>query len=185
MNYKRVDCNMRAARTKYQSAKIDTKNMKPLLINNLEFAQKNIEITDDLNVADCPRLAETLSTSDEDVANIRYTLAGAAKKLHLPSLHLQVEAELPVLCQRCLEAMQINLNLAFNYLICENSPEEMDENDEMDWLEPTQHMNLGELIEDELLIAMPIAPTHAVDCAKANMQSGDKPNPFAVLKGKF
>ena len=176
---------MRAAWTKYLSARIDTKNVKPLLINNLEFAQKNLEITGDLIAADCARLAETLTLSDDNLANIRYTLSGAAKKLHLPSLHLSIDATLPVLCQRCLEAMQIHLNLAFDYLICENAPNETDENDEMDWLEPTQHMNLGELIEDELLIAMPIAPVHAADCAKASMQSGDKPNPFAVLKGRF
>ena len=159
--------------------------MKPTLINNLEFAQKNLEITGDLNVAECQRLAETLSKSAETPANIRYTLAGAAKKLHLPSLHLSVDATLPVLCQRCLEAMQVTLNLTFDYLICESALDEMDENDEMDWLEPAQRMNLGELIEDELLIAMPIAPVHATDCTKASMQSGDKPNPFAVLKGKF
>ena len=164
--------------------------MKPTLINNLEFAQKNLEITGDLNVAECQRLAETLSTSDENLAQekqtkVRYTLTGAAKKLHLPRLHLSVDATLPVLCQRCLEAMQVTLNLTFDYLICESALDEMDENDEMDWLEPAQRMNLGELIEDELLIAMPIAPVHATDCTKASMQSGDKPNPFAVLKGKF
>ena len=159
--------------------------MKPILINNLEFAQKNLEITGDLNAADCPRLAEMLAKTNEKPANIQYTLAGAAKKLHLPSLHLSLDATLPVLCQRCLGAMQINLNVTFDYLICENSPEEMDENDEMDWLEPAQRMDLGELIEDELLIAMPIAPVHAADCAKASMQSGDKPNPFALLKGRF
>ena len=62
---------------------------------------------------------------------------------------------------------------------------EFDENDEIDWLEPSQEMNLSELIEDELLIAIPIAPVHEANCAKSNMQSGEKPNPFAVLKGHF
>ena len=46
-------------------------------------------------------------------------------------------------------------------------------------------MNVLQLIEDELLLAMPIAPTHAEACNKASMQSGEKPNPFAVLKGKI
>jgi uncharacterized protein len=159
--------------------------MKPLLINNLEFAQKNLEISGDLNVASFERLSETLSISSENLANIRYTLVGAAKKMHLPSLRLSIDAKLPVLCQRCLEAMQINLNLSFDYLISEHLPEEIDENDETDWLEPSQHMNLGELVEDELLIAMPIAPVHEENCIKASLQSGEKPSPFAVLRGKF
>ncbi|MFM9834679.1 MAG: YceD family protein [Methylophilaceae bacterium] len=159
--------------------------MKPILINNLEFAQKNLEISGDLSPLDCLRLGEMLSSNDKNQASIHYTLKGFAKGMHLPSMHLQVESILPVLCQRCLEAMQIELNLNFDYLICENSPDEADENDEIDWLEPSQHMNLNEMIEDELLIAMPIAPVHAADCTKANMQSGERPNPFAVLKGKF
>ncbi len=159
--------------------------MKPVLINNLEFAQKNLEISGNLNIANCERLSDALSTSNENLANIRYTLVGAAKRMHLPSLRLSIDAKLPVLCQRCLEAMQINLNLSFDYLISEHLPEEIDENDETDWLEPSQHMNLGELIEDELLIAMPIAPVHEANCIKASLQSGKKPNPFAVLKGKF
>ncbi len=44
-------------------------------------------------------------------------------------------------------------------------------------------MNVMELIEDELLMAMPIAPTHTESCIAEKIQSGDKPNPFAVLKG--
>jgi uncharacterized protein len=159
--------------------------MKPILINNLEFAQKNLEISGDLNPKDCVRLLESISQTDLNFASIRYTLRGYAKKRHLPSLLVQVESKLPVLCQRCLETIHIHLNLEFEYLISENNPSEMEEGDEIDWLELSQHMNLTELIEDELLIAMPIAPLHEANCIKATMQSGEKPNPFAVLKGKF
>ena len=159
--------------------------MKPILINNLEFAQKNLKISGDLNPKDCVRLLESISQSDLNSASIKYTLKGHAKKMHLPSLSLQVESKLPVLCQRCLETMQIDLNLEFEYLISENNPSETEEGDEIDWLELSQHMNLTELIEDELLIAMPIAPLHEANCIKSTMQSGEKPNPFAVLKGKF
>jgi uncharacterized protein len=43
-------------------------------------------------------------------------------------------------------------------------------------------MDVIALIEDELIMAMPIAPTHNHDCVKLVTQSGEKPNPFAVLK---
>ena len=157
--------------------------MKPILINNLEIAQKNLEITGDLNASSCERLAEILSTSDESLANIRYTIVGTAKKMHLPSLHLTIDAQLPVLCQRCLEEMQLDFALTFDYAISNTAPTEADESDEIDWLEASQEMNINELVEDELLIAMPIAPMHKTDCMKASTQSGEKPNPFAVLKG--
>ncbi len=159
--------------------------MKPNLINNIEFAEKGQEITGQIDATSCLRLAELLSVSSENIANIRYTLSGAAKKLQLPSLHLTIDAKLPVLCQRCLEQMQLNFALKFDYVITDTAPTEADESDEIDWLEAAQNMDVGELIEDELLIAMPIAPMHETDCLKASTQSGEKPNPFAVLKDKF
>jgi uncharacterized protein len=75
--------------------------------------------------------------------------------------------------------------LKFDYLISEFSVEEDADTDEIDWLEVQKEMSLLELIEDELLLAMPIAPLHENHCAKASMQSGEKPNPFAILKDKY
>jgi len=162
--------------------------MKSLLINNLEFAKKNQEINGLLEITNCERLAEITSKTGENVANIRYKLTGSAEKMNLPSLHLQIEAQLPVLCQRCLEGMQLNFSLEFDYLISDkelSESEENEENEDVDWLEASQELNLIELIEDELLIAIPIAPMHDSSCLQANLQSGEKPNPFAVLKGRF
>ena len=159
--------------------------MKPTLINNIEFAEKNLTISEQISPITCERLAETLIVSSKHLTNIRYTLTGAAKKMQLPSLHLTINATLPVLCQRCLEEMQLEFALNFNYVITDTAPTEADESDEIDWLEAATEMNVNELVEDELLIAMPIAPMHNTACLKASTQSGEKPNPFAVLKGKF
>jgi uncharacterized protein len=159
--------------------------MKPILINNLDFAIKNQEVSGEIALKNLSRLTETISKTSNYVTNIRYKLVGSTKKMQLPSLRLELEAVLPVLCQRCLEEMPIGLSLKFDYVIAEAVPPEFDENDEIDWLEPSQYMNLNELIEDELLIAMPIAPVHEASCTKTSMQSGEKPNPFAALKGHF
>jgi uncharacterized protein len=156
--------------------------MKHLIINNLEFAQTQQTLTGEIDAAKCERLAETLMPSGKG-AHIRFKLTGAAKQLRNPSLHLHIVAKLPVACQRCLDEMLVHLNLDFDYVICNELPLETDENDDTDWLEAAPEMNLQALIEDELLLAMPIAPMHDTDCSKQNMQSGEKPNPFAALKG--
>ena len=161
--------------------------MKPLtindlVINNLEFAQAQQTLAGEIDALKCERLAETLAPSGAG-AHISFKLTGAAKQLRNPSLHLHIEAQLPVSCQRCLDEMLVHLNLTFNYIICNTLPTEIDENDDTDWLEAAPEMNLQALIEDELLLAMPIAPMHDHDCSKQSMQSGEKPNPFAVLKG--
>ena len=160
--------------------------MKPLtindlIINNLEFAQAQQILVGEIDALKCERLAETLVPNSAG-ARISFNLTGTAKQLRNPSLQLHLDAQLPVTCQRCLDEMLLNINLDFNYIICNTLPTEIDENDDADWLEAAPDMNLQELIEDEILLAMPISSMHNHDCSKQSMQSGEKPNPFAVLK---
>jgi uncharacterized protein len=154
---------------------------KSLIINNLEFANSQLELSGSLALAKLPRLAEILANKDKSIIN--FELVGTGKQFRQPGLHLTIKANLVVTCQRCLDEMMVNLDLSFDYLISNAEINEAEDDDEIDWLEATHEMNVGELIEDELLLALPIAPTHAHDCSKLSTQSGDKPNPFAVLKG--
>jgi uncharacterized protein len=88
-------------------------------------------------------------------------------------------------CQRCLMPVKVLLNLSFEYILGDVEPSEEEESDDYDWLLIEKSMNLNDLIEDELLIALPIAPMHDVSCGATKMESGQKLNPFSVLKGHF
>lgn len=158
-----------------------------LIINNLEFAQKQVKLAEEITVYTLKRLHETLAINDESAKNatVHFELSGVGRQFRYPGLHLNIKTELPVICQRCLSEMTIGLDLKFDYLISTLPIEEDIDNDEIDWLEEDKEMSLLELIEDELLLAIPIAPTHENSCVKATMQSGEKPNPFAILKGKY
>ncbi|PPD55919.1 MAG: hypothetical protein CTY10_06430 [Methylotenera sp.] len=161
--------------------------MKTLTINNLEFAQSAQSVTGVLDILEMDRLADVLLIQEAmPELNIQFTLAGHNKKYSLPSLHLSIDAHLPTTCQRCLNAMSVSLKLEFDYLITDNEPAEYDESDDLDWLEISPVMSVPALVEDELLIAFPIAPTHSSEqqgeCKQHTMESGEKPNPFAALK---
>ena len=156
---------------------------KYLIINNLEFSKNQLTLSDTLALVQLPRLAEILANTDK--TQVQFQLSGTGKQFRQPILHLTIEANLAVTCQRCLDEMLVNLNLDFDYLISDAEISEAEENDEIDWLEENYEMDVAALIEDELLLALPIAPTHAHDCSKLSSQSGEKPNPFAVLKGRF
>jgi len=136
-----------------------------------------------MGVDNCERLTEVLDLSNQDQLAIRYTLVGGGSEYHLPSMRLGIEARLPLICQRCLQAMTMEIEVAFDYIVSPTEPEEVDMDDEADWVESSREMNLSELVEDELLIAIPLAPTHDHDCQPVKLESGEKPNPFAVLKG--
>lgn len=159
-------------------------------IHNLEFAQKQLTLHGHFSVFTLKRLTETLEISAQsaEAASIHFELKGDSKAFRHPSLHLHINAHLPAICQRCLSEMQIPIHLDFDYLISQTNISEhdaADENDETDWLEADAEMDLQTLIEDELLLALPIAPVHAHPCTSVSMQSGEKPNPFAILKDKI
>jgi len=163
----------------------------PLFIDNLAFAKKNERLAGTLSVADCSRLNELLQTSasnDDAKDEISYLLHGNTNAAGQHFLHLSLVANLNATCQRCLGKMPLKLNLNFNYLIGEVSDNDIetldiDNNDDYDLQQASQTMNIMTLIEDEIIMAMPIAPVHDGDCNTLAMQSGEKPNPFAVLKG--
>ena len=168
------------------------KTIKPLLINNLDFALSEQTTSGSVDLPALQRLIDLLALPIGELdqyyqmASIQYKLAGFARKHNHASLHLAVDAELPTFCQRCLGEMTLQLRLDFDYIISDIEPSEFDADDDIDWLEASREMNVWELIEDELLIAFPIAPVHSAaqqeKCVSYNMQSGEKPNPFAVLK---
>ena len=161
-------------------------NTHSLLIDNVAFAKRDERIVGTLTLEDCKRLADQLQA-----AEINYTLEGENNSERY-TLTLSLDAKVQATCQRCMSGMPLSLNREFHYLIndaplSDNEFSDLEEGDDIDLLEPSQAMDLVALIEDEMLMALPIAPVHAEDCNdnlhNGVAESGEKPNPFAVLKG--
>lgn len=157
-----------------------------LLIDNVAFAKIRDQIEGHLTIEQCTRLKELLNA---DIHNkvatdtINYQLQGEVDDLGQPHLRLFIQADLTATCQRCLEPMQLNLNRQYHYMITSVESEQLEDSDDIDLQEPSPAMDLLSLIEDEIIMAVPIAPTHEQNCGPQITQSGEKPNPFAALKG--
>lgn len=107
-------------------------------------------------------------------------------------LWLDVQATLPMECQRCLTPVDVPLQVQrwFRFVADEATAEAQDEDSEEDLLVISREFNLRELIEDELLMALPVVPRHD-ECPQALPLSAadegfeaaneEKPNPFAAL----
>lgn len=166
-----------------------------LFIDNFAFAKKNERLVGELSLADCSRLNELLQYSAEiskstnkPAGSISYVLQGKTDAAGQAILNLSLTTSLTTICQRCLNEMPLNLSLNFNYLIGEVSDtdlsaNEIDNNDDIDVQQASQHMDVIALLEDEIIMAMPIASIHEDSCGEIVSQSGEKPNPFAILKG--
>ena len=117
-------------------------------------------------------------------------VAGGAPEIWLD---LQAQTELGMQCQRCLEPMRQTLAFerSFRFVRDEATAELLDEELEDDVLVWRKDFDLQALVEDELLMELPVAPRHEVCPSTPPMQvqthdfdagEQEKPNPFAALK---
>lgn len=81
-----------------------------------------------------------------------------------PWLHLDAQASLPLQCQRCLAAVwtPIAVHRAFKFVRGEDVAAELDAEEEEDVLALPRWLDLIELLEDELLLALPLVPRHDI-----------------------
>lgn len=117
-------------------------------------------------------------------------VAGGAPEIWLD---LQAQTELGMQCQRCLEPMRqaLAFERSFRFVRDEATAEQLDEELEEDVLVWRKDFDLQALVEDELLMELPVAPRHEVCPSTPPMQvqthdfdagEQEKPNPFAALK---
>ena len=108
-------------------------------------------------------------------------------------LALTAEVALPQTCQRCLGPVDVPVAFEreFRFVASEEVAAVEDEASEEDVLVLSRDFNLLELVEDELLMALPAVPKHEVCPSTVKLQVADsdfveeaqeKPNPFAVLE---
>ena len=119
----------------------------------------------------------------------------SAPKQEVPGqiwLHLSVHASFPMECQRCLTPVDVPLDVerSFRFVADEATAEALDEECDEDLLALSREFDLRELIEDELLMALPVVPRHeecptSVPLASSDddfeVANSEKPNPFAAL----
>lgn len=101
-------------------------------------------------------------------------------------LHLQARLSVALTCQRCLLPMHLDLEVDrhFRFVVDEAAALAEDDNCEEDLLSPSPDLTLQSLLEDELLLAMPLIPRHdRCDSPIKLVADQDLPHPFAALAG--
>lgn len=107
-------------------------------------------------------------------------------------LHLRVHGTFPMRCQRCLHSVDVPLDVerSFRFVPDEATAEALDDECEEDVLVLSREFDLHTLIEDELLMALPMVPMHDTCPQAVPLSAGEsdfeaanahKPNPFAAL----
>jgi uncharacterized protein len=155
-----------------------------MLIDNIEFARKSLELHDTISVLQFNRLEDVLASNKGEL-NCR--LLGKVVIGNRLELELSVQGVLQLTCQRCLEPFDFNLDITSRFIVVNDEsdiPSEEDDLEDHDYLIADEKMQLFELIEDEVLLALPLAPKHAgEDCGADSMIAAlKKPSPFQALQ---
>ncbi len=169
---------------------------KPKNLHNLDvkaFAKAQMHLEGDTPLAEFERLAE--DCSGEVTGHVSWSAQGAIDPEQRGKddawLHLEAKATVPLTCQRCLQPVPVALMIEqdFRFVADEATALAEDDASEEDLLVLEDSFDLMALIEDELLMSMPLVPMHPA-CLSEHVptspeeeaaMSEAKPNPFAVL----
>jgi uncharacterized protein len=128
--------------------------------DSLQFAKSGESLSGSLRIEELPRLRDSLRPSD---AAVQYRLSGRLSAGR-PALHIEVEATVWLVCQRCMASYPEVLILD-NLLPVARNEVELDRWEQLDplldALVADPMMNLAELVEDEVLLSLPTVPLHA------------------------
>ncbi len=157
---------------------------KPVVLADpFKFARDARVLRGEVAVAGMGRLVDQLFDESGAVA---WELVGEVGEDRKPRLLLTASGTLKLRCQRCLDGMEWPLALASRLLIVpvgQEIPDDELEDDEQDAVEAGADFDVLALVEDEILLALPIAPRHD-DCEVPRPEGGgEKKSPFAVLAG--
>ena len=157
----------------------------PPVIDGFEFASAGATQQGVLPLSGFPRLRDMLASDEGEVA---YQLRGVHDERGRPSLRLRVDGELQLRCQRCLGPLAFEVK-ADQLLVLAATQAEIDADpgdvDAPDRVLAAKEMSVADLVEDELILAVPYAPRHD-ECAPAAREGeGATARPFAGLRDKL
>lgn len=151
------------------------------------FARDARVLQGTLAVSAMERLHDLLAEVSGEVS---WQLEGFRGERGEPMLRLTVGGCIPLACQRCLEAIPFELEVdSVLEVVPANADLSQDEleDDSRDFLPVEKELDVAELVEDEILLSLPVAPRHERCGLPGAADAGERINPFAALaelKGK-
>lgn len=157
-------------------------SQRSVLPDPFKFAAEGRSLSGTISLAELPRLGDLLLDKS---GRVEFSLVGEVGIDRKPRMRLAISGELQVRCQRCLGSMVWPLEVdALFELVRPGQPiadDELEE-DEFDAIEATPDMDVKALVEDEIVLAVPIAPRHE-KCEAPRPDGGAvKESPFASLE---
>ncbi|MBP7080988.1 MAG: DUF177 domain-containing protein [Rhodocyclaceae bacterium] len=159
-------------------------SLAAIKIDAFEFARDGRVLGGTISLAEFHRLSDVLL---EVGGEIQVKVAGHYDDDRKSWLQLECSGSLVLKCQRCLESMRHPVRFNNRLQLKEGDANAVDwsdhdiDEDEFDIIPASQPWLLKDLVEDELILQLPVSPMHG-SCALPNADtSNHKLSPFSVL----
>ncbi|MCA7012804.1 23S rRNA accumulation protein YceD [Dickeya dadantii subsp. dieffenbachiae] len=161
----------------------------PLTLDAVRTAQKRLDYVGVYTAEQVMRVAGSVVSVDSDVNT---TLSFNIDSQRLAVIDGQADVTVTLLCQRCGKPFehQVHATFCFSPVISDEQAEALPEAYEPIEVNEFGEVDLLAMVEDELILSLPIAPVHDsehCEVSETDMVFGqlpaeaEKPNPFAVL----
>ena len=157
-------------------------------IDSLDFARNGQQISGEVPIAELSRLLDVLENSQ---GILRYSVQGGVDNQGIPWLDVSVDGHCQLRCQRCLNSLDYPVQLDMRLLLRDQaSLDALGDNitgsdeEEFDSILADAHLNVLDLLEEEILLSLPIAPKHELGACQATDSENahrEEKSPFAVL----
>jgi uncharacterized protein len=156
-------------------------------IDSLDFARNGQKISGAVPVAGLPRLLDVLESTH---GVLSYTVQGVVDKQDTPALDVSIAGSCQLRCQRCLKGLDYAVKLDTRLLLRDQaSLDALDDDvaggeEEFDSILADAHLDVLDMLEEEILLSLPIAPKHELGACQATDGENareEKQHPFAVL----
>ncbi len=160
----------------------------PPHVDPRKLADRGATLEGDLLLADLPRLCDPLADNQGEV---RAKFVFERDERNAVVIHSELDVEVKMVCQRCLELVALPIHSECDYAVVKEGANTQSVPQGYDVLELGEDpLDLLALVEDELLLALPIVPAHdPKDCQQPAGLDEPEPsedevtrsNPFSVL----
>ena len=164
---------------------METVKLLPSELKIFNFAKKEVSLFGEYIISSLPRISE-IAINKED--RVKVDLSFYLENDKTPCIKGIIELNIVLECQRCLEALPIELKIDFKlaFVRHEQQAEGLDSSYELYITKEEEELLTIDIITDEILLSIPMAPSHDFDCNliinKDEVVEESRENPFTILK---
>lgn len=160
----------------------------PSHVDPRKLADRGVTLKGELPLADLERLCDPLA---DNLGTVQAKLVFERDERNAVVIHSDIHVDVKMVCQRCLELVALPIHSECSYVVVKEGASTQSLPKGYDVLEQGEDpLDLLALMEDELLLALPIVPAHhpeecqpPVDLSESDSGVDEEPrsNPFSVL----